>query len=610
LRHPWRLAPRLPGDHHPGVRIFLSYAAERLPVARQVDAALEAEGHQVFFARDSIAAGSQFGRRIREAVGESDLFVFLVSPESVEPGSYCLTELGFAVERWPRPAERVLPVLVAPTPADSFPPQIQSLSALSPTGNVAAEVVACVDARARRRRRGRLRSAGIALAALGAIAGVAAAVWRGRGGEPRPFLSVASVAEARPAVAGMPALVLVSGNARNPLNHIDSIVDLALDLDGGRTDPEGGFVPILLDADGGQNFGQWFRVAADGDGPATPRRWRVCIRHAGRWGHTCGAWSAWDLGPLASAVPLTEAQRGRSRLVASGPTGFLVGLASPDELLANGRLVALPGEPTAIAAAGGRIAVGTRAPGMVVVLGPGAERSEVRVPGGPVASLALTEREAWVITEGPDGDPALRLLDLASGRWVIVPYARELDTRGLRLRAGPSGEVWAVTTDSTPATLYRLGRGAVEATSGHNVPPVSCAGDVAPTGDGRVRLLSCEGGLLMGRPSRAEFATVADRDIRLIPFVKRDRRADWLAAAGDTVAIAITLLPGDAASADSAPLLSRVAWVVPGSKRARISYQRDSLRVTSLAIRDTLALATVTSAAGVRDVIAVPLGRR
>jgi hypothetical protein len=103
---------------------------------------------------------------------------------------------------------------------------------------------------------------------------------------------------------------------------------------------------------------------------------------------------------------------------------------------------------------------------------------------------------------------------------------------------------------------------------------------------------------------------VADRDIRLIPFVKRDRRADWLAAAGDTVAIAITLLPGDAASADSAPLLSRVAWVVPGSKRARISYQRDSLRVTSLAIRDTLALATVTSAAGVRDVIAVPLGRR
>ena len=54
-----------------------------------------------------------------------------------------------------------------------------------------------------------------------------------------------------------------------------------------------------------------------------------------------------------------------------------------------------------------------------------------------VASLALTEREAWVITGGPDGDPAVRLLDLAAGRWVALPYAddvSQVDARGMRLR--------------------------------------------------------------------------------------------------------------------------------------------------------------------------------
>ncbi|HEU4525507.1 MAG TPA: toll/interleukin-1 receptor domain-containing protein, partial [Gemmatimonadales bacterium] len=408
------------------MRIFLSYARERLSEAQQVDAALEAEGHEVFFARDSIGAGTPFGRTIREAVAASDLFVFLVSPESVEPGSYCLTELGFAREQWPRPADRVLPVVVAAVSPESFPPHIQSLSALYPSGNLAAEVAACVQAIARKRHRARLRAAGLALAALCVVTGVGAAVWRGRDAEPRPFLSVVAVADPRPAVAGMPALVEVRGNARNPLPRIDSIVGLALELEGARAEIEGRFDPILLDANGGQNFFQWFRVSAEEGAIETPRRWRACIRHAGVRRQTCGEWSDWDADPLAGVAPLAEGRRSRARVVASAPAGFLVALASPHELLvpASGkdpaRAMPLPGEPTAIALAGNRAAVGTRAPGVVVVLGPGGARAEHRVPGGKVggsegstsvASLALTEREVWVITGGTDGDPALRLLD-------------------------------------------------------------------------------------------------------------------------------------------------------------------------------------------------------
>jgi len=71
------------------MRIFLSYAAEHLPLAEQVNAALEAEGHEVFFARQSIPAATPFGRGIRAAVRRSDLFLYLISPESVAPGSYC-----------------------------------------------------------------------------------------------------------------------------------------------------------------------------------------------------------------------------------------------------------------------------------------------------------------------------------------------------------------------------------------------------------------------------------------------------------------------------------------------------------------------------------------
>ncbi|HEY7611817.1 MAG TPA: toll/interleukin-1 receptor domain-containing protein [Gemmatimonadales bacterium] len=603
------------------MRIFLSYPSERLAVAQQIDAALEAEGHTVFFARDSIAAGSQFGRRIREEVDECDLFVFLVSPESVEAGNYCLTELGFARERWKRPANRILPVVTASTPPDSFPPQIQSLSALYPTGNVAAEVVACVDALARKRRNTRLKAAAVGLVTFAAAAGIVAAVTRN--GQARPFLSVVSLVEARPAVAGMPALVELRGNARNPLPRIDSIVGLELDLDGTATEAEGGFDPMLLDGGGGANFEQWFRVSG-GDSVATPRRWRACIRHAGRRGRTCGSWSSWDAGALAGGVPYAKALRKRSRVVASTADGFVIGLAGPDQLLVPsggqnaGRVVPLPGEPTAVAASGDRIAVGSRAPGVIVMLGPGAQRSEFRVPGGKVggseastgvASLALTAREAWVITGGSDGDPAVRVLDLATGKWAPLPYDDDIfafDPRGMRLRAGPDG-VWAVTTATTPSSLYRLTRTGVQETRGHDVTAISCAGDLAPGTDGTMRLLSCEGGLLTGRPSRDGFATVADQGLRLFPFTKGDWRSEWLAGAGDTVAIAITVLRNDPERADQVPLLSRIAWAIAGSDRRIIGFERDSLAVTSLAVRDTVALATVTSAAGVRDLIAVPL---
>src|SRR4051794_4746174 len=137
------------------MKIFLSYAAEQADLAAHVSAALEAERYTVFFAHDSIGASTHFGPAIREAVHRSDLFILLMSPESVAPGSYCLSELGFARERWPDPAGRVLPVAIGGTSPESFPPYVQGISALLPSGNVAAEVVDRVDRLRRAHRRAR-----------------------------------------------------------------------------------------------------------------------------------------------------------------------------------------------------------------------------------------------------------------------------------------------------------------------------------------------------------------------------------------------------------------------------------------------------------------------
>lgn len=611
------------------MRIFLSYAAEHLPLAEQVNAALEAEGHEVFFARESIPAATPFGRAIRAAVRRSDLFLYLVSPESVAPGSYCLTELGFAKERWPNPAGRVLPVVAAVTGAETFPPYVQGVSALFPQGNLAAEVVASVERLGRDRRRALLRSHPIAITALCVAAGLGVWGWsRARAlAATRPYLSVGSVVDVRPAVAGEPALVLLRGNVRNPSPHIDSVVALDLDLDGGRARAAtvGEFEPILIDGSGGENFEQWFRLSPVGDSVAPPRRWRICLTPGGRTRRICQPWAEWTDSALSAPPPLPLEQRLRSRVVAQGSAGFLVGLANPAELLTLARpgdaagTIPLPGEPGAIATAGQRIAIGTRAPGRLMLLGPGAASSVYQVPGGEsngsqvstgVASIALTEREAWVITGGSDGEAAVRLLDLASGRWVTLPFADdrfEFDPRGILLRAGVSEAVWGVSTATTPSSVYRLSRTGVEEIGGVNAQAVSCTRDLSPAEDGTLFVMTCDGGLLQGRPRRGGFTTIRDLDLRFFPFTKGDWETEWIAGAADTLAVAITVLRNDSSRTGQVPLVSRIAWSVPGRDRAVIGFERDSLAVTSLAARGAVALATVRSIRGVYDLIEVRL---
>lgn len=128
------------------MKIFLSYSSPDRDVAEEVQLALLGEGHEVFFDKDSLPAGGTYHGRIEEAIRLADLLIFLISPQSLAPGSYALTELKLARTKWRHPKDRVLPVRLGSTPWDAIPPYLKSVTILEPLGSVAAEVLAATAA--------------------------------------------------------------------------------------------------------------------------------------------------------------------------------------------------------------------------------------------------------------------------------------------------------------------------------------------------------------------------------------------------------------------------------------------------------------------------------
>ena len=96
----------------------------------------------MFRDRTSLPPGESFDARILSAIEESDLFIFLISRESISQGRYTLTELKFAEQKWGQPAGHVLPVLVEPVPKEAIPIFLRAVTILHPQGNLTAEVAA------------------------------------------------------------------------------------------------------------------------------------------------------------------------------------------------------------------------------------------------------------------------------------------------------------------------------------------------------------------------------------------------------------------------------------------------------------------------------------
>ena len=155
------------------MKLFVSYPSNQRDLAERLRIALEEEGHSVFTDRAELKEGEPYNEALREAVDDAQGLVFLITPKSVAPGSYALTELDLAQRRWRSPAGRVLPVLVEVTPIATIPPYLRAVTLLQPKGDVVAETVAAVA----RLRGGSRLGLWLALGALLLIALAGAGGW-------------------------------------------------------------------------------------------------------------------------------------------------------------------------------------------------------------------------------------------------------------------------------------------------------------------------------------------------------------------------------------------------------------------------------------------------
>ena len=135
------------------MKIFISYSSKYRDLVERLRLALVAEGHEPFVDRAELEPGQPFDEELREAIDDCDLFVYLVSPESVAAGSYALAELGLVQTRWQHPRGRVLPVKLAPTPLASVPPYLKAVTMFEPQGDPVPGIVAAIARLAPGRRR-------------------------------------------------------------------------------------------------------------------------------------------------------------------------------------------------------------------------------------------------------------------------------------------------------------------------------------------------------------------------------------------------------------------------------------------------------------------------
>lgn len=103
------------------------------------------EGHRVFFDRDSLTAGKPFDATIRAGIDNCDLFIFLISRNSLRQGSYAITELKLARNKWPTPKGEVLAVKIGEFDEAELPAYLSKISYVRPEGDVSADVAAIVS---------------------------------------------------------------------------------------------------------------------------------------------------------------------------------------------------------------------------------------------------------------------------------------------------------------------------------------------------------------------------------------------------------------------------------------------------------------------------------
>ncbi len=433
------------------MRIFLSYSSKNLAAAEGVKLRLEQDEHEVFFVREDLPAGDEFDTNIRESIARCDLFVFLISPDSVASGSYCRSELKLAKERWRHPAGHVLPVMLVGTPLDQVPEYLKAVTILQPEGNTAAEVSAAVARLAERSRLRIIKRVAVpAIAILVLLVVGLTMVLRKHGG---------------------PSVIELTREKQGLLGEGDSYV-AKVDLGSGRGSPselsdlnvEAGTDEFTIEASplGTPLSAQrrhrlrlvWKQAGhpeaslAENQLPS-PAQWRLAWmadgkRHAGE----LMAWKPQGSFAPAPVSPLATNLFARVRTVAACGQGFCLGLAEPNQavlLSFDGQRILrqepLPGVPVAADFDGESIYLATETLNAVIRIAAPDFGVAERVPIKQLsvrefdevvqlstlpASMVATKTEVWLMTSKKGGRPGL-LRRPTGGAWEVPAYTNYSD---------------------------------------------------------------------------------------------------------------------------------------------------------------------------------------
>jgi len=500
------------------MNVFLSYASDDRNLAEQVAHSIRARNHTVFFDRTDLPPGASYEKQIQQAIHKAAVMVFLVSPDSVAAGRFTQTELRFAQARWPSASNRVLPVMIRPTPFDDIPNYLRSVTILEPSGNIPAEVAASVDGM-QQEWTTRFKS----LTAFLAITVIAGSIWlysflysptfsieatppqpaeRGFFGEPNLYsIDVVATNEGK-----------VVGNVTNVSFEVDPPDALVVKKSDSNLESE---IPSIITPKAEFKSHIQFSEGQTSDSA----QWRVCL-HFEALEPECSQfykWTGQDDFAYGDHFPISPALSEKAKAIAWDGANYLIAATSPNRIVRlseSGVVITeseLAGIPTALSVGSLGLYVGMAAPDRIARLNfetlkteaemsvnfPKALRGTFDEPiSNTPRSLAQDGSNLWVITQGGASGNGLAYLDSGLSKLQIPPYYEDVsfDLKGMSLRDG-DGVVWSGQNDTTPASISRLSPKEMTTFGGHDYEIASCASDVLFF-KGKLLIPDCDGKLI------------------------------------------------------------------------------------------------------------------
>ena len=611
------------------MNVFISYASDDRAIAEQVAHSIRSRGHTVFFDRVNLPPGESYEAQIEEGISKASVMVFLISPDSVAPGRFTLTELNLAEKKWESANHNVLPVMLRETEFDTIPSYLKSVTILEPVGNIPAEVSNAVEHMAGTWMR-RLKP--VAVVSTIVVALVAVGIYLI---PPTPDFDVEAIGpqiEER-GLFNRPNVYSIDVNALNKGKVSGKVVSVSLDVE-----PKNGLkiqediVSTIMGEQALVASGAAFKrsiMVGTGENSANSK-WRVCL-HFETIEESCSPfvkWSAPKKNPYDDHFPISASYLDKAQAIVWDGGNYLIAASSPNRIIRvneRGDIVtesAVNGTPTAITKGPLGLYLATSSPDKVLRLNPGTLKPENEIEvklstklkgtfGDPVSNtpvnIAQDGQYVWIITRGGASGNGLAYFDANLSRIQTPPYYEDIsfDLAGMSLRSG-NGAVWSVESDTTPASIRRMTADVLTEFAGHDYDIASCATDIfllpwqllVPNCDGDVVELPVPGTQLQSGKKVGRIQGYQN-NMNAWPVVRFAQTQDKRNVAGVT----ITHNPADSSSRWNSMVLSSL----DDNGAAKIRFDASKASIVDMAVGTESALIILESDSGERQLVAPKL---